>query len=153
MNPNLYALCDHYVRELAQSGQEHYTPVPYEFDQVDGLPLDAYIRTALKRSEVRSTPRLEDWSSAGPAALRQLIETLGPVSLVPTFLEPVQMRPDLAPFHDRLFSREWLRWADLALWRDHEVPGQIYERFCPFLSIIGRLSTTWHAGLDRRARR
>jgi glycosyltransferase involved in cell wall biosynthesis len=133
VNANLFALCEYYAHELEQSGKGHYAPVPYEFDSVHGLDLDPYIRTELKRAESRGTPQLDAWSSAGPAALRLLTETLGDLSLVPKFLEPVQLRTDLAPFHDHVFSREWLRWADLALWRDHDIPGRVYEQFCPFV--------------------
>jgi glycosyltransferase involved in cell wall biosynthesis len=133
MNANLFAIGEYYARELARSGQGHYEPVPYEFGHVQGLPLDRYIRTELKRAERRGTPRTDEWSSGGPAALRRLNETLSDASLVPRFLESVQTRYDLARFHDHLFSREWLRWVEIFLWSEHEIQGQIYERFGPFL--------------------
>jgi glycosyltransferase involved in cell wall biosynthesis len=132
-NANLFAICEYYARELVRSGQAHYAPVPYEFNEVAGFPLDRYVRTELKRAEVRGTPLADEWSSGGPAALRALNETLAERSLVPRFLEPVQTRSDLAPFYDQLFSREWLRWVETFLWSEHEVLGQIYERFGQFV--------------------
>jgi glycosyltransferase involved in cell wall biosynthesis len=132
-NANLFALCEYYTQALAESDRARYESVPYEFQAVGEVELDTYVRTELKRSEARGPLSPQRWPEMGRAALEKLNGTLGSASLVPGFLEPIQQRADLTPFHDHLFSPEWIRWADLGLWRDHPVPGLVYEGFCPFV--------------------
>lgn len=132
-NANLFALCEYYATALAEAERGHYASIAYEFDTVAGVPLDAFVRTELKRAEARSTPPADDWPQSGHAALGRLNTTLGEASLVPRFLEPIQVRVDLQPFYDPLFPREWIRWADRGLWRDHPVQGRLYDACCPFV--------------------
>lgn len=133
VNVNLFELCEYYAAALAASGRDHYAAVPYEFDQVAGLPLDAFIRTELKRSEAKGTPASHEWPRSGHSALETLNTTVGDASLVPKFLEPIQMRADLQPFHDHLFPRDWIGWANRGLWRDHPMHGRLYDGYCPFV--------------------
>lgn len=133
VNANLFALCEYYTQALADSGRAHYGSVPYEFGAVDDFEIDHNIRIELKRSEAKGALPAKPWPDMGRAALEKLTRTLGQASVVPAFLEPVQQRGDLHPFHDHLFPPAWIRWADRSLWQDHPAHGLLYEGFGPFV--------------------
>jgi hypothetical protein len=130
LNPNLWALCDHYHRRLLAAHAAHYAAAGYEYEEVDGRRLPPEVRAELRHLECFAAPEVASWSDI-PSALHQATRMLGRTSVLPMFLERIlRSRVDLQGLDDaeRMCRLGFLRWVDRWLLSEHPC-GLLHEYY------------------------